>query len=188
MTRRLVLVASLPEVDQRNLVLPGGRDVEPLDDAEDRARILSLGEVRWCGSDGAASATAVRLGVSPPRLAAIAAQHLGSWAGRSLVELAAADQAAIEAFHRDPTFAPPEGESRLQVVERVRSWMEVIATDEVGRTVAVVDALIVRAALSVALDAPATLMRVDLVPLSVTVLTQHQQTWRVRTVGASADG
>jgi len=181
MTRRLVLLASLPEVGQRDLVLPGGRDLE-LASSEPAAELAfgPVGSVACsCGDDHAARSTAAKLELNAEPLALLAARNLGSWKGRSLVELADEDHLSIERFQRDVAFAPPGGEALLDVVGRVAGWMDIAATSAKGRALIVVDPDVVRAAIAVALDAPTAMLRVDVVALSRTVLTHFGSGWRV---------
>jgi broad specificity phosphatase PhoE len=46
--------------------------------------------------------------------------HLGEWQGRSVAEIEQAWPGAIAAWRSDPGWAPPGGESRLEVVRRSR--------------------------------------------------------------------
>jgi 2,3-bisphosphoglycerate-dependent phosphoglycerate mutase/probable phosphoglycerate mutase len=46
--------------------------------------------------------------------------HLGQWQGRTVAEIDRDDPGAIAAWRSDPTWAPPGGESRVDVVARSR--------------------------------------------------------------------
>lgn len=46
--------------------------------------------------------------------------HLGEWQGRSVVEIEQVWPGAIAAWRSDPSWAPPGGESRIEVVRRSR--------------------------------------------------------------------
>lgn len=185
MIRRLLLVASLPEVGQRALRLPGGRDIER--PPEGVGVNLRVAGAWWCGDDAPARAMANLLGLEASAEPLLAARDLGAWTGRSLVDLAEEDGPAVRRFATDLAFAPPAGETLHAVVERVRGWMDAVAGDASGRVSAVVDPTVVRAAVAVALVAGEVMTRVDVSPLSRTVLTHQGQVWRVRTIAAGRD-
>jgi 2,3-bisphosphoglycerate-dependent phosphoglycerate mutase/probable phosphoglycerate mutase len=50
--------------------------------------------------------------------------HLGQWQGRTVVEIDRDYPGAIPAWRSDPTWAPPGGESRVDVVTRSRPVVE----------------------------------------------------------------
>lgn len=114
------------------------------------------------------------LGATPD--AGIADVDYGSWRGRPMAELEPDD---VAAWLSDPTFAGHGGESIVDVVERVRGWLDTVA--EAGaETVAVTHPAVVRAAIVVALDAPAdAFWRIDVSPLSITKL-HFRSAWTLR--------
>ncbi|MGW4368749.1 histidine phosphatase family protein [Nocardia takedensis] len=91
----------------------------------------------------------------------------GSWRGD---ELTAVPQAELLAWLTDPRFRGHGGESVVEVIERTRYWMAEIASEGLA-TVAVTHPAVIRSALLVTLDAPATsFWRIDIPPCSVTRL------------------
>jgi broad specificity phosphatase PhoE len=103
----------------------------------------------------------------------------GSWAGRSLADLHAEDPEPVVAWMTDPSFAPPGGESLEALTARVGAWMAAHAEDE-EPLVAVTHGGVVRAAIAVALGAPAgAAWRIDVTPGSMTELHAHDGRWRM---------
>jgi broad specificity phosphatase PhoE len=103
----------------------------------------------------------------------------GEWAGKSVADLHAADPAPVVAWMTDPAFTPPGGESLETLTARVGAWMA--AHDDADRPlVAVTHGGVVRAAIAVALGAPAgAAWRIDVTPGSVTELHAHDGRWRL---------
>lgn len=110
---------------------------------------------------------------------ALADVDYGSWMGRPMAELQPDD---IAAWLSDPMFAGHGGESIVDVIERVRAWLDRIASTDTAEstTLAVTHPAVVRAAIVVALDAPPdAFWRIDVAPLSVTRL-HYRGAWTLR--------
>lgn len=142
----------------------GGVDLGPVDHA-------------LCGPEARARQTAELLGLSPqvePRLADL---DCGRWRGDSLGRVPPAELAI---WLTDPTRAPHGGETVVALVARVRGWLDAL-TSHRGRIVAVTHPAVVRAAVLVVLEAPATsFWRLDVEPVSRTVLHFRGHTWNLR--------
>ena len=94
--------------------------------------------------------------------------------------LGGVEPAELAIWLTDPAQAPHGGETVVQVIERVRRWMDSLASRR-GRFVAVTHPAVVRAAILVALDAPAkSFWRVDIAPVSRTVLHFRGHAWTLR--------
>ena len=88
----------------------------------------------------------------------------------------------------DPTQAPHGGESIVDLVQRVRGWLDSL-TDRRGRLVAVTHPGIVRAAIIVALNAPPkAFWRIDVAPVSRTVMHLRGGAWTLRSTGVTSPG
>lgn len=116
----------------------------------------------------------------------------GSWAGRALDDVAAADPDGLTRWLTEPDAVPHGGESMAAFVGRIGAWLRA-APNRPGGLLAVVDPAVVRAALTHALGAPATAVwRVDVDPLSVAVLAGEPGRWNLRELrtgpGRGADG
>jgi len=80
----------------------------------------------------------------------------------------------------DPTRAPHGGESVVELIERVRGWMDSLTTRRT-RLVAVTHPSVIRAAILVALSAPPkSFWRIDIAPVSRTVMHFRGHAWTLR--------
>ena len=111
---------------------------------------LGVTERRDCGPEKRTRQTAELLGLQAsiePRLADL---DCGRWRGDVLGGVRPADLAI---WLTDPTRAPHGGESVVDLIDRVRGWMDSL-TSRRTRLVAVTHPAVIRAAILVALDAP----------------------------------
>lgn len=142
-------------------------------------------DAAWCSPAACARETAAALGLDAVPEAALRDGDPGAWASRSAAAIAAGDPAALGAWLRDPDAAPPGGESARAVLARVGAWMDGLGE---GRFVVVTHAAVVRAAIVHALGAaPGCGLRIDLAPLSRTVLSRNGP-WRMRLAGGRGQG
>jgi broad specificity phosphatase PhoE len=113
----------------------------------------------------------------------------GTWAGRTLREVAASDEAGVRAWMTDPDAAPHGGEALSALLARVRSWLAFQASPGCGGTaIAITHAGVVKAAVLCALDAPPrAFWRIDVAPLSITELHAHDGRWTVTRVNDRGD-
>ncbi|CAM3806864.1 histidine phosphatase family protein [Smaragdicoccus niigatensis] len=108
----------------------------------------------------------------------------GSWAGMGLEDV---DSALLHRWLTDPDAAPHGGESVSELCRRISAWLEDCATRG-GRTVAVTHQAVVRAAIVNALNVPySSFWRVDVAPLTRTILRYRNGGWTVK-IGASVSG
>jgi broad specificity phosphatase PhoE len=145
------------------------------------APTLLAGDKRQRGPEQRCRETADALGLDAAPQSVLRAWDLGSWVGRTITELGEKEPEALGAWRTDPDVAPHGGESLLQLLDRVGAWME--EPSERERAIAVADASVVRACVLRALGADwHTYWRLDLPPLTVSVLTHGSGVWRVRSV------
>jgi broad specificity phosphatase PhoE len=132
---------------------------------------------QFTGPEQRARQTAELLGVraaTEPRLADL---DCGRWRGEPLQSVPAAD---LRTWLTDPAQAPHGGESVVDLIERVAGWLASLP-DDAAPIVAVTHPAVVRAAILVALDAPPkSFWRIDIAPLSRTVMHFRDQCWRLR--------
>ncbi|MCV7100241.1 histidine phosphatase family protein [Mycobacterium palustre] len=144
----------------------GGRRVKSLDTKADN-RHLTAPERR-------ARQTAQLLGLradTEPRLADL---DCGQWRGRTLKQLSPEDLAA---WLTEPARAPHGGESIVELIQRVAGWLESLTE----HTVAVTHPAVIRAAILHALAAPPNAFwRIDIAPVSCTVLHFRDGRWTLR--------
>jgi broad specificity phosphatase PhoE len=75
--------------------------------------------------------------------------------------------------------APHGGESIVELIDRVATWLT--QHGDAGKTVAVTHPAVIRAAILAALDAPPkSFWRIDIAPVSQTVLHHRDGAWTVR--------
>ena len=128
----------------------------------------------------AARETALALGLDASAVAALRDLDVGSWAGRSLAEIAASEPTAAADFIADPTFAGHGGEAIADLVKRMEAWLADIAGWQ-GTTIAVVSPAVVRAAFVAAIRAqPSSFWHLDVAALTSLALTTDGRRWAVR--------
>jgi len=131
----------------------------------------------FCGPETRARQTAQLLGLDCTVQPALADQDCGRWRGGDLAAVSAED---MTAWLTDPAAEPHGGESVVDLIGRVARWMNSL-TAEHSPTVAVTHPAVVRAAVLTALDAPPTsFWRVDVAPVSRTVLHGRGRRWTLR--------
>jgi broad specificity phosphatase PhoE len=132
-----------------------------------------------CSPAPAAVETAAALGLSATPDPGLSDWQLGDWRGRTLAEVAADVPDAAAAWLADPDAAPHGGETLTALLARVAQWLA--GRDAEGHTVAVTHAAVVRAAVVATLGAPADgFWRIDVAPLTATVLRGGPARWTVR--------
>ncbi|MDQ0988954.1 histidine phosphatase family protein [Streptomyces sp. V3I7] len=105
---------------------------------------------------------------------------MGRWRGRTLDEVAGAEPEALAVWLADPEAAPHGGEPVSALCARAGLWLERVRECE-GGVLAVVEPEFVRAAVVHALGAPETAFwRLDVAPLTATVLSGRAGRWNVR--------
>lgn len=106
-----------------------------------------------------------------PRLADI---DCGTWRGLALETI---DPRDLEAWLTDPARAPHGGESIVALIERVARWLRSVNRS----TVAVTHPAVIRAAILLALAAPPeSFWRIDIAPVSHTVMHLRDGRWTLR--------
>lgn len=166
--------ASFPTDEPLNLVglrdLGKGRGL--VADADRAHAVLTASETR-------AVQTAEGLGITAQPVPALRDLDYGEWAGREM-EQVPHDQLLL--WLTDPTARPHGGESVTDVIGRVRAWTETISATP-RRTLAVTHPAVIRAAILIALHAPAeSFWRIDIAPLSRTVLHHRGPGWTLRSL------
>ncbi|AKS32205.1 histidine phosphatase family protein [Mycolicibacterium goodii] len=130
-----------------------------------------------CGPEKRTVQTAELLGLSAEVRPELADLDCGGWRGKPL---GAVEPADLAVWLTEPTRAPHGGESIVELIERVRRWMQTVSTRR-GRLVAVTHPAVIRAAVLVALDAPPkSFWRIDIAPVSRTVLHHRAGAWTLR--------
>ena len=128
---------------------------------------LGITDSAFCGPEKRTRQTAELLGLQASIEQRLADLDCGRWRGDVLGGVRPADLAI---WLTDPTRAPHGGETVVDLINRVRDWMDTLTTRRT-RLVAVTHPAVIRAAILLALDAPAkSFWRMDIAPVSRTVL------------------
>ena len=179
MNARLSLVAHASTAATSRVAFGGDEGLEPRGAAAAAAARLRRATRAVCSPAPAAVETAAALGLAATVDAGVADWQLGRWRGRTLDEVAADHPADVVTWLGDPDAAPHGGESLTALLARVADWLA--RTDGEGHAVAVTHAAVVRAAVVVTLGAPPTgFWRIDVAPLTATVLRGGPGRWTVR--------
>lgn len=104
----------------------------------------------------------------------------GRWAGLGLAEVEATEREHLLRWLTDPASAPHGGESIQQLITRVGNWLDALP-GKPRRTLVIADAAVIRAAVVHAIVAkPDSFWRIDIPPLSTTMLSGSADRWRLR--------
>jgi len=138
---------------------------------------LGVTERAYCGPEKRSRQTADLLGLQASIDTRLADLDCGRWRGDVLGRV---DSADLAVWLTDPTRAPHGGESVVDLIERVKGWMDSLTADR-ARLVAVTHPSVIRAAIVIALDAPAkSFWRIDIAPASRTVMHFRGHAWNLR--------
>jgi broad specificity phosphatase PhoE len=182
---RLTLVAQAPTAATNTARFAAD---EPLDEreaawaAQGRGRLTRVSRV-VCAPATACRQTAAALGLAAADEVRLRDWDLGVWRGCTLEQVAAAEPDAVAAWLGAPGQAPHGGEPLIELLDRVAAWLGTVPGD--GHTVAVTPVAVVRAAVLATLcGAPAGFWRIDIAPLTATVLRGGPGRWTLRVAGA----
>jgi broad specificity phosphatase PhoE len=138
---------------------------------------LGVVEKAYCGPEKRTRQTAELLGLQAEIDSKLADLDCGRWRGDVLSGVAPAD---LVVWLTDPTQAPHGGETVVDLIGRVRDWMDSLTTRR-ARLAAVTHPSVIRAAILIALDAPPkSFWRVDIAPVSRTVMHFRGHNWTLR--------
>lgn len=182
MTSRVTFVSPATSPSLRHARFYDGDSIDDIGAARARSAAGSLpSPVRVLTSPSVrCRETAVSLGLDGVEAAELGGLDVGRWRGRTLEEVAAAEPEAVGHWLADAHWAGHGGESVREVCERVGRWLDTAhATD--GRTVAVVEPEVVRAAVVHVLGLPTpSFWRLDVPPLTATEVSGRADRWNLR--------
>ncbi|MEU8263412.1 histidine phosphatase family protein [Micromonospora sp. NPDC048999] len=182
MSSRLILVSHAPTTATRAAAFPQNEplDAHGLADAVALTNALPRADEVRCGPALRCVQTATAFGLVPRTDEGLRDADLGRWAGHTLDDVAAAEPDAVAAWLTDAAAAPHGGESLHDLLDRTGRWLG--ALPGTARTlVAVTHPMVIRALIVSAIGAaPASFWRIDVAPLTRTVLRGDSGRWTVR--------
>jgi broad specificity phosphatase PhoE len=189
MATRLTLLCHASTEALRAARFPRDEPIEASGERKAAALAGKLPRTNRCWTSPALRArqTAAVLNLAPAIEPALRDCDYGSWAGRSLDEIAAAEPEGAAAWISDPAAAPHGGESILDLLRRVGAWLDAQASER-DPALAVTHPAIIRAAIVHAIKAEArSFWRIDIGPLSRTDLYGKDGRWNLRSVNSGVD-
>ncbi|WCB93005.1 hypothetical protein DSM104299_01707 [Baekduia alba] len=182
MSLRVLFICHAATADTRRAVFGG--DGPLLDGASRRVADLAahLPRARSVLRSGATccaeTADALGLGEVAVVSSAVGDWDFGAWRGRPLAEVEVADPDGVVAWRADPARAPHGGETLVDVLGRVRAWLDGLEGE--GTRTVVTHASVIRAAVVCGLEVPEeAFWTIDVAPTSVTELRRRGTRWRV---------
>ncbi|MEU2155582.1 histidine phosphatase family protein [Streptomyces sp. NPDC019396] len=180
MTVRLTLYATAGRAT-RNTVLGDG----PLEPGGISGAALPPYEAVVRGPSTRCAQAAAALGLEAEAVPEPALRDLdhGTWRGRTIGDIAAADAYGLSAWLKDPDAAPPGGESVRQLCRRTLPWLRGLPSAPRSgaagaHTLVIAEPAVVRALLVNAMSVPATTFwHLDVPALSAVSLTSHDDGW-----------
>lgn len=182
MTSRVILISSAVSAALRQARFDDGcvPDAAGLRLARSAAKTLPAVDRAWVSPAVRCRETARALGLEAVPVLELAGLDVGRWAGETLEEVSAREPEAVARWLADPGSAPHGGESVRAFCNRVAAWLE-SAAQPAGRTVAVVDPEVVRAAAVRALGAAeSAFWRIDVPPLTATEFSGRLGRWNLK--------
>jgi broad specificity phosphatase PhoE len=142
---------------------------------------LAAAELRYCSPTPRSRATGDALGYAPLAQPALRDCDMGRWRGFTLGEAMAREPSAVDAWLSDPHSTAHGGESLVEFISRVGSWLDTRPAGDGGRIVAVAEPSVLRAALVYALKAPpSSYWNMDVRPLSTLTVAGWPRRWNLR--------
>ncbi|MET7479891.1 histidine phosphatase family protein [Streptomyces sp. NPDC005648] len=181
-TSRVILISPAITAALREARFDDGcsLDASGLRQARAAAGALPAPGRAWSSPTVRCRETADALGLDAEPVPELAGLDAGRWRGASLAEVGGREPDALARWLSDPDAAPHGGESVRAVCDRVAQWLGSV-TPHTGRTLAVVEPEVVRAAVVRALGAPdSAFWRTDVPPLTAVELTGRADRWNVR--------
>lgn len=181
MLHRLVLLshASTDAVRRQRFASDEGLEPRGVKTAQNLAEAIRA-PARVLSSPGrAALETAAALSLMPATEPELRDLDTGRWSGLAIDDLMQAEPEGLASWTTDPHACPHDGETLAALVERVAVWLHVQRGERA--TLAITHALVVRAAITAVLGAPAeAVFRIDVPPLTQALLAGDGRRWTFR--------
>jgi broad specificity phosphatase PhoE len=187
MTARVIFICHASTDAVRQSAFPAD---EPLDSIGKREAAALAGSVPHADQirsspELRARQTARVLGLNAAVEPALRDCDYGSWSGQNFDDISAKEPDAVAAWLRDPAAAPHGGESLRAFMQRVATWLAGELSQH-RRSIVVTHAAVIRAAIVHAIEAtPQSFWRIDVAPLSCTLLSGSESRWNLVSSGCS---
>jgi broad specificity phosphatase PhoE len=179
---RLYLLATAPTPAQRLLRFPADESIEPVDPSVARRLFARVGvcSAVWRGPERRAAETAAALGLVASPCDDLRTWSAGAWSGQPVAQVAEHDPEGFQAWRTNPDAAPVDGESLNTLIARVKGWARA-QTPGAGRVLVIADPAVIRALVVHVLEGgPHTFWRLEVPPLSLSVVQHAHNEWRLR--------
>jgi broad specificity phosphatase PhoE len=188
MTARLLLVCHASTEATRTAAFPADEPLE--DNARMRAAALAGGLPRadrhWSSPELRTRQTAEALGLDAAIQPMLRECDYGRWTGITIDAAQAREPEAVASWLHDLSATPHGGESILDLMDRVASWLAAEQANQ-GRSIVVTHPTVIRAAIVHAIEAaPQSFWRIDVAPLSMTRLSGARGRWNLSAAGCTA--
>ena len=184
MAIRLTLICHAATPATRKAAFPDDEALEPKGAAQAAALAGTLGNIdhAWTSPALRARQTADALRLDAVIDPALRDCNYGRWTGLSFDEISGREPDAVTSWMAEPEAAPHGGESTLDLIGRVATWLDHHGRVS-GHTVAVTHAAVIRAALVHALGAEASCFwRIEVSPLAIVDLRRGSPRWTLRSI------
>lgn len=139
----------------------------------------------WIAPELGARQTTLELGLTGEAVLELAEPGYGRWAGLPIKKVIEQDERAFYCWFSGE--APPGGESIAQVMVRTGAWLS-LRVAERGCQCVIVSSAVIRAMVIQLLEAPVSaFQRIDILPLSKTVLRSNGKRWHLSCLGNPLD-
>ena len=187
MTIRLKLIGHASTSAIRAAAFPADEPLDPQGLQKLAGQKYRLGHADQCWTSPAlrASQTAAALGLDATADTTLRDIDYGTWTGRSFEDVQSCEPDALAEWLADPATAPHGGESVLDLMRRVGTWLDAQGGAGAAKVIAVTHASVIRAAIVHAIKAvPLSFWRIDIAPLSVTRLSGNHGRWTLASICA----
>lgn len=184
MAIRLTLICHAATPATRKAAFPDDEALEPKAAAQAAALAHTLGHIdrAWTSPALRSRQTADALRLDATVDPALRDADFGCWTGLPFNEVATREPEAVASWMAEPGAAPHGGESTLDLIGRVATWLDHHGRVS-GHTLAVTHAAVIRAALVHALGAEASCFwRIEIGPLAVVDLRRGSPRWMLRSI------
>lgn len=186
MASRLMLICQGATTATRRSAFPAD---EPLEEralsAAGAVRLAWRAERGWVSPMRAARQTAGIVSPDCKEDPGLRDLDYGEWTGRIITEIAQEQPDRLAQWLGDPEFDGHGGESIAGLLRRAGAWLDGRAPER-GRTVAVTHSAVIRAMVVHVLGAPPqAFWRVDIAPLTLSVISHDGRRWTLRSCGVA---